>query len=185
MKGNGQEKAVTPILGNSVKPEPIPEATYTAPTQDDIDNWTEGAFIKDDKEEQLKEKETIKDRVREHKSKGWKLTEPDDPDQIVEDIMDWHEEMVDLAVEWYTEEHGFKPNLPLRSSCETGDWSDSAVFLDHAEKEIETTQNYLNLMRNNKRYNSYWGGLGYLLWGTPFEDIPDIYKDYLQSRFAE
>ncbi len=127
---------------------------------------------------------TAQMEYQKYKSEGWKLSNPFDSEAVYDDVLGWHQGLLEKAIAWFVEEHGWQPTFPIRPSCVTGDWSDSAVALAHQEKEVETVKEMLEKMMFNPAMKYQWGGLGYLLYGEAkaWEDIPQWAADYLKTR---
>lgn len=101
------------------------------------------------------------------------LTNPDDPDQVEKDYIGHYESTLELARLMYQELRGVYPTENIPDPCRMGDNSYEARWLHFAQSELQIHKDFVAAIKKNSGMKYQLGGLGYLLWGTGWNEMPE------------
>jgi hypothetical protein len=100
------------------------------------------------------------------------LTNPDNPAQVEADYIGHYENVLELAKKMFEEKRGYYPEQGVEDPCHTGDHSYENVWLWKSQQELETRKWKVIVAKSDPMYKWQIDGLGYLLWGTPWNEMP-------------
>ena len=113
------------------------------------------------------------------------LTNLKDPVQVERDFLAKWEKQYEAARNLWREVKGFDPPQNPEDSCRTGDWSFEARALVHSARDLQIQKDFIATIKRNKALSYQLGGLGYLLNGVPWENIPPWAQRNLYSHTVE
>lgn len=112
------------------------------------------------------------------RDRPWMLTNYHDPKQVEVDFIGHYETVLIAAQEAYKHEHGSLPDGPYEP-CRSGDWSYTSRWLWHSFRELQIQRDMIAAIKANSTLRHKLLGLGYLLHGTSWEQIPSWAQDAL------
>jgi hypothetical protein len=104
--------------------------------------------------------------------KSYILTNPADPAQVEADYLGHYEAVLELAKKMFEEQKGYYPENDIEDPCRTGDYSYPSKWLYHSQRELQIRRDMVEAVKKNPLLKYQIGGLGYLLWGTPWNEMP-------------
>lgn len=115
------------------------------------------------------------DRVR---NSVWMLTDITNPAKVREDFLGHYEAAFEAGQRMYEDDHGRLPDR-IVEPCQSGDWSYSSRWLWHSWRELIIQTDMVEAVERTPALKYKLGGLGYLLHGYRWEDIPKWAQDAL------
>jgi hypothetical protein len=111
------------------------------------------------------------------------LTDLNNPAQIEKDYIGYFEKQLAAAKAMYRAIRGVESPQNIEDSCQSGDWSFEAKAVLHAARELQQAYDQIaNIKAHNPEYNAQLGGLGYLLNGINWNDMPQWARDGLYQH---
>jgi len=107
-----------------------------------------------------------------HRRQSYVLTNPDDPAQVEADFLAKYETDLELAKRMYEQAKGVYPLEDISDSCISGDWGYESRWLYHAQRELQIQRDMVAAIKRNPALKYLLGGLGYLLHGVAWNDMP-------------
>lgn len=105
--------------------------------------------------------------------KSYVLTNPDNPEQVEKDYIGHYETTLEMARLMYQALRGVYPIENIPDPCRMGDNSYEARWLHFAQSELQIHKDFVAAIKKNLSMRYQLGGLGYLLHGTPWNEMPE------------
>jgi hypothetical protein len=112
-------------------------------------------------------------------SADWVLTDVSNPAQVEQDYLRRFVAVVDAAKNLWRAVRQTEPPDSLEDSCATGDWSFEARSLLHAKRDLQIQKDMISAIKSNRNLSYLLSGLGYLINGVPWSDIPAGFQQSL------
>lgn len=100
------------------------------------------------------------------------LTNVDDPAQVEADFIGHYELVLEFAKKMFEVKRGYYPEQGVEDPCNTGDHSFENVWVWRSQRELETAKWKVIVAKSAPMYKWQIDGLGYLLQGTPWNEMP-------------
>lgn len=113
----------------------------------------------------------------------WMLTDISNPAIVKRDFLGHFEVVFEAAKRMYEDDHGYAPTK-MQEPCQTGDWSYSSRWLWHSWRELTIQTDMVEAIGKDPALKYKLMGVGYLLQGIPWEDIPQTIQDTLSYHIV-